>query len=175
MREDRFAGSSGGGFAGGRGGFPGARGGGGFGGGFGSRGGGGSFGGRGGGGFGGGYGGGRGGFGGSSYNGAPAPGAGDFASIPPNDFTDHATSGGDRSSTIYVRNVIWSLIFFRLVEICSLFSSFRGPPATMILLSYSIPSGRLSVQRSSTNPTAVRGVLVLFSSIVLKTLKLQSV
>ncbi|KAL0637782.1 g-strand binding protein [Maublancomyces gigas] len=114
VREDRFAGSSGGGFPGGRGGFPGARGGGGFGGGFGSRGGG--FGGRGG-GFGGGYGGGRGGFGGSSYNGAPAPGAGDFASIPPNDFTDHATSGGDRSSTIYVRNLPWSTSNDDLVEL----------------------------------------------------------
>lgn len=108
VREDRFAGSSGGGFPGGRGGFPGARGG--FGGGFGGRGGG--FGGRGG-GFGGGYGGGRGGgFGGSSYNGAATPGAGDFASVPANDFTDHATSGGERSSTIYVRNVRHPLFYF---------------------------------------------------------------
>ena len=102
VREDRFAGSSG--FIGrSGGGFP-TRGGG-----FGA---GGSFGGRGGfgrgGGFGGGYGGGRGGgppgAGGSSFGGS-GYGGGDYTSVPPNGFTDHATSGGERSTIIYVRNV----------------------------------------------------------------------
>lgn len=92
VREDRFAGPPGmnfggrggyGGFGGrggfGRGGFPGGRGG--FGG-----------------GFRGGYGGGGPGFGGGIDN-APV------ASVPPNAFTDFATSGGDRSPIIYVRNV----------------------------------------------------------------------
>ncbi|KAL7271139.1 g-strand binding protein [Rhizina undulata] len=108
VREDRFAGSSGGPFGPGRGGFGGGRGG--FGGGFGGRG---NFGGRG--GFGGGYGGGRGGFGGGGggYN------AGDTynASVTPNDFTDHAVSGGERSSTIYVRNLPWSTSNEDLVEL----------------------------------------------------------
>ncbi|WEW60588.1 g-strand binding protein [Emydomyces testavorans] len=112
VREDRFAGSTPGGF-GGRGGF-------------------GSFGGRGGfgagrGGFGGrggyGYGGGRGGFGGGSYGGAPggAP-SGSFEggpSIPPNPFTDYATYGGERSATIYVRNLPWSTCNEDLVELFS--------------------------------------------------------
>ena len=103
VREDRFAGPPGGGY-GGRGGF---------GGGFGARGGG--FGGRGGfgggrGGYAGGYGG-RGGYGGGGYGAPPAAaaaaagydtGAGTAA---PNPFTDYATSGGERSETIYVRNV----------------------------------------------------------------------
>lgn len=107
VREDRYAqGAPGaaGGFGGGRGGF---------GGGFGGRGG---FGGppRGGfagrGGFGGGYGGGRGGFGGgyggAAPGGAPAGGYDNAATASaPNPFTDNATSGGERSETIYVRNV----------------------------------------------------------------------
>lgn len=105
VREDRFAGS-GPGF-GGRGGFMGGRGGG-FGGGFGGRGGG--FGGRG--GFGGGYGG-RGGYGGGGFQGGGGPGAfggptGPAADAPaaqPNPFTDYATSGGEASPVIYVRNV----------------------------------------------------------------------
>lgn len=100
VREDRFAGSAPGGFAGGRGGFGGgygARGG--FGGGRGGFGGG-----RG--GFGGGFGGrgGYGGGGGGGYGGAPAFDAA-TASIPPNPFTDYAASGGERSAIIYVRNV----------------------------------------------------------------------
>lgn len=97
VREDRFAGGGGGGF-GGRGGF---------GGGFGARGGG--FGGRGGfgggrGGFGGGYGG-RGGFGGGPGFGGPGFDQPPAPSGPPNPFTDYATSGGDKSAVIYVRNV----------------------------------------------------------------------
>jgi RNA recognition motif. (a.k.a. RRM, RBD, or RNP domain) len=104
VREDRYAGAPGG-FGGGRGGFGGGRGG--FGGGFAGRGG--FAGGRG--GFGGGgFGGGRGGFGGGAGGppgayGAPAPGPEFAASVPPNDFTDFATSGGERSEIIYVRNV----------------------------------------------------------------------
>jgi hypothetical protein len=108
VREDRYAGA---GFGGGGGGGYGGRGGG-FG--FGGRGGGfaggrggfagrgGGFGGPGGGGFGGrgGYGGGYGG-GGGFDNVAAAP----TASVPPNPFTDFATSGGDKSALIYVRNV----------------------------------------------------------------------
>ena len=103
VREDRFANAPGGGF-GGRGGF---------GGGFGGRGGlagGGGFGGRG--GFGGGFGG-RGGHGGG-YGGPPSGGyggggeAGAGAPVTPaapNPFTDFASSGGERSELIYVRNV----------------------------------------------------------------------
>ena len=93
VREDRFAGPPGGGF-GGRGGF-----GGGMRGGFSGRGG---YGGRG--GFGGGYGG-RGGYGGppgGGFNDSAAPAAG---GAPPNPFTDYATSGGEPSELIYVRNV----------------------------------------------------------------------
>lgn len=99
VREDRFAGAPTGGYGtrGGFGGGMGARGG------FAGRGG---FGGRG--SFGGGFGG-RGGFGGntyggpsSGYDGATAPAS---AVAPPNPFTDYASSGGDRSETIYVRNV----------------------------------------------------------------------
>lgn len=95
VREDRYA-NAGPGFGGGRGGY-----GGGFGGrgGFGGPPGRGGFGGRG--GYGGGFGG-RGGYGGGFGGGgldAPA------ASNPPNPFTDFATSNGERSSTIYVRNV----------------------------------------------------------------------
>jgi len=78
VREDRFAGPPGGGGFGGRGGF------------------GGGYGGRG--GFGGGYGGPPGG----GYNDAAAPAAG---AAPPNPFTDFASSGGEPSELIYVRNV----------------------------------------------------------------------
>lgn len=112
VREDRFAGAGGGGgggfggnMGGGRGGFPGGgRGGGGFGGGFGVPRAGGFGGGRG--GFGG-YGGGGGGFGGARPGGfaGPTDYSAPTQSVPPNDFTDHASSGGDRSNTIYVRNV----------------------------------------------------------------------
>lgn len=105
VREDRFAGPPSGGF-GGRGGFGGARGG--YGG----------FAGR-----GGGYAGGRGGFGGSSYGGrggfgGGGGGGGSYGGTPsgpasyeasaPNPFTDGATTGNDRSETIYVRNVSFS-------------------------------------------------------------------
>lgn len=106
VREDRFAGAGGfgGGFGGGRGGFGGVRGGfaggrGGFRGGFG-----------GGAGFGGGrggYAGGAGGYGGG-YGGAPA--------VPPNEFTDNATSGGDRSAIIHVRNV--RIHFYAILGLC---------------------------------------------------------
>lgn len=90
-----------GGFRGGFGGGIGGRGGG-----FGARGG---FAGRG--GYSGGGFGGRGGHGGGGYGGGPAMGAGAGAgftaesSIAPNPFTDFATSGGERGTTIYVRNV----------------------------------------------------------------------
>jgi RNA recognition motif-containing protein len=93
VREDRFAGNfpARGGHAGARGGFGGPFGGrGGFAGGRGGFG----FGGGRGGGFAGGYGGGG---GGGGYDAAPAG--------PPNPFTDFATSGTERSETIYVRNV----------------------------------------------------------------------
>ena len=90
VREDRFAGAPtgarGGGFMGGRGGYMGARGGrGGY----------------------GGYGGGRGGYGGAGGYGGPPQGdfGGGTGSAAPNDFTDYATSGGERGPTIYVRNV----------------------------------------------------------------------
>lgn len=92
VREDRFAG---GGPGAGRGGF-----GGGFGrGGFGARG-----------GFGGGRGGYGGGFGGrGGFGGAPPSFGGGFENAapsgPPNPFTDYATSGGEKSAIIYVRNV----------------------------------------------------------------------
>ena len=105
VREDRFAGPPGGGFAGrgsfgggmggrggfsGRGGYSGGRGS--FGGGYGGR--------------GGGYGGGYGAPPGAGYD---APGA---AVAPPNPFTDFASSGGERSETIYVRNVSYSVSCF---------------------------------------------------------------
>lgn len=107
VREDRFAGAPRGGF-GGRGGFGmGGRGG------FAPRGG--FMGGRGGfdGGYGGGGFGGRGGFGGArggfagGYGGPPAGGfnAPPVPAAAPNPFTDFATSGGDQSQLIYVRNV----------------------------------------------------------------------
>lgn len=113
VREDRFAAAGRGGFGGARGGFMGGRGG------FGARGG--FMGGRGGfaGGYGGGFDGGRGGFGGgrggfgAGYGGGAggAGGAGGFnppppvAAAAPNPFTDFATSGGEASPLIYVRNV----------------------------------------------------------------------
>ncbi|CAF9907212.1 MAG: hypothetical protein ALECFALPRED_003272 [Alectoria fallacina] len=110
VREDKFAGPPGGGYQG-RGGFGGGIGRGGFRGGFG--------GGRG--GFGGGYGG-RGGYGGGGYGGPPAgsfndaaaPGA---AAAAPNAFTDYATSGGEMSELIYVRNLPWSTSNEDLVEL----------------------------------------------------------
>lgn len=112
VREDRFAGPPGGGYQG-RGGFGGGMGRGGFRGGFGgARGGfGGGYGGR------GGYGGGGGSYGGppaSSFNDAAAPGA---AAAAPNPFTDHATSGGEGSELIYVRNLPWSTSNEDLVEL----------------------------------------------------------
>lgn len=131
VREDRFAnsgppgggfgGRGGGGFRGGfRGGYDGGFGGrGGYDGGFGGRGGyGGYGGGRG--GYGGGYGGRGGGYGdrggygggGGGYGGGPGAGyVGGYGggapvqSAPPNPFTDNATSGGDPSPTVHVRNV----------------------------------------------------------------------
>uniref|UniRef100_A0A093UVE3 Putative RNA-binding protein n=1 Tax=Talaromyces marneffei PM1 TaxID=1077442 RepID=A0A093UVE3_TALMA len=120
VREDRYAGGGAGGGGGFGGGFAGGRGG--FGGGFGGRGGGfggrGSFGGRGGFGGPGGYGG-RGGFGGGGggnygggFDSAPAPPPG-----PPNPFTDYATSGGDKSAVIYVRNLPWSTCNEDLVDL----------------------------------------------------------
>ena len=120
VREDRFAGPGGPGF-GGRGGFGGGFGRGGFGGrgGYGSRG-----------GFGGGYSG-RGGFGGGSYGGgaaAPSPSY-DTPAAAPNPFTDFATSGGERSELIYVRNVSDLRISTFDGANCS---SSLGPPATKI-------------------------------------------
>jgi hypothetical protein len=94
VREDRYAGMGVGAGA-----FPGRGGFGGFGRGSFGRGG---FSGRG--GYGGGYGGGRGSFGGYS-SGVASGGLDSGASVPPNPFTDYATSGGERSATIYVRNV----------------------------------------------------------------------
>lgn len=119
VREDRYAGSGGGGF-GGRGGYGGGFGGrGGYGGGYGGRGG---FGGRG--GYGGGYGGRGGGYGGGSYGGGGGGGGGGGAyagaaqePVAPNPFTDFATSGGERSTIIYVRNLPWSTSNEDLVEL----------------------------------------------------------
>ncbi|KAK2612141.1 g-strand binding protein [Conoideocrella luteorostrata] len=102
VREDRYAGAGGVGFSG-RGGYGGGMRGG-FSGGFGR----------------GGYGGGRGGFGfagrggfsgGSSFEPAPT------AAVPPNAFTDGATSGTDKSETIYVRNLPWSTSNDDLVDL----------------------------------------------------------
>ncbi|KAI4245771.1 MAG: hypothetical protein L6R40_002299 [Gallowayella cf. fulva] len=108
VREDRFAGPPGS-FPGGRGGFGvGARGGG-----FAGRGG---YGGRG--GFGGGFGG-RGAYGGG-YGGPPAStldNSAAAAAAPPNPFTDYASSGGERSEIIYVRNLPWSTSNEDLVEL----------------------------------------------------------
>ncbi|GAB7347456.1 hypothetical protein MBLNU459_g4372t1 [Dothideomycetes sp. NU459] len=119
VREDRFAAAPGGGGFGGRGGFMGGRGG--FGGGFGGRGG--FMGGRG--GYGGGFDGGRGGFGGGrggfggGYGGAPGGGfnAPPPVAAAPNPFTDFATSGGEPSPTIYVRNLPWSTSNEDLIEL----------------------------------------------------------
>ncbi|KAF2640069.1 RNA-binding domain-containing protein [Massarina eburnea CBS 473.64] len=119
VREDRFAGGGGGGtFRGGYGGR------GGFGAPFAGRG---NFvgrGGYGGGGFPnrGGYGGGGGGFGG------PPGGPGYDAATPanpPNAFTDFATSGGDPSSLIYVRNLPWSTSNDDLVELFTTIGSVK--------------------------------------------------
>jgi len=114
VREDRYAGTGFGGFSGGRGGFGG--------GGYGPRGGG--FGGRGG-GFGGrgGYGGGGGGFAGrGAYSGGYSSG-GSFepttSPAQPNPFTDFATSGGEKSAIIYVRNLPWSTCNEDLVDLFS--------------------------------------------------------
>ena len=93
VREDRFAGPPGGGVS--RGGFAGGYGRGGYGGGRGG------FGGRG--GYGGGFGG-RGGYGGG-YSGPPGGSYDAPPATAPNPFTDFATSGGERSELIYVRNV----------------------------------------------------------------------
>ncbi|KAL8961477.1 MAG: hypothetical protein Q9193_001970 [Seirophora villosa] len=109
VREDRFAvaGPPGRGGFGGRGGFMPGRGG---------------FAGRGGFGYGGGrgaYGGGRGGFGGG-YGGPPPmsfDNSAAAAAAPPNPFTDYASSGGDRSEIIYVRNLPWSTSNEDLVEL----------------------------------------------------------
>ncbi|KAI4197672.1 MAG: hypothetical protein LQ348_002117 [Seirophora lacunosa] len=109
VREDRFAvaGPPGRGGFGGRGGFMPGRGG---------------FAGRGGFGYGGGrgaYGGGRGGFGGG-YGGPPPmsfDNSATAAAAPPNPFTDYASSGGDRSEIIYVRNLPWSTSNEDLVEL----------------------------------------------------------
>ncbi|KAL3461404.1 hypothetical protein BJX64DRAFT_277885 [Aspergillus heterothallicus] len=105
VREDRFAGSGpgmgrggfGGGFGrggfGGRGGFAGGRGG-----------------------FGGGF---RGGYGGGYGNAPSAPGFEGAASVPPNSFTDFATSGGEKGPVIYVRNLPWSTCNEDLVDLFS--------------------------------------------------------
>lgn len=105
VREDRFAGPPGG-F--GRGGFAGR-------GGFGGRG---SFGGGYGGGRGG-YGGGRGGYGGGGYGGGPPTSFDNSAAAaaPPNPFTDYASSGGEKSEIIHVRNLPWSTSNEDLVEL----------------------------------------------------------
>ncbi|KAK7414128.1 g-strand binding protein [Neonectria punicea] len=113
VREDRYAGSGPGMGFGGRGGY-----------------GGGMRGGFGGGGFGrGGFGGGRGGFGGGfgrgGFVGGPPGGAGGpggfeappTGSVPPNAFTDFATSGTERSEIIFVRNLPWSTSNDDLVEL----------------------------------------------------------
>ncbi|PKY07375.1 RNA-binding domain-containing protein [Aspergillus campestris IBT 28561] len=116
VREDRFAGAGPGfGGGGGRGAFGG-----------GGRGAFGGFPGR------GGFGGGRGAFGGFPGRGgfgAPPPGGGGFgapgfegggmAPAPPNPFTDFATSGGEKSPVIYVRNLPWSTCNEDLVDLFS--------------------------------------------------------
>lgn len=100
VREDRYAGSGPGMGFGGRGGYGGGMRGG-FGGGFGGR---------------GGFGGGRGGFGfggRGGFTGGPPGGGGPggfeapppTGSVPPNAFTDFATSGTERGEIIFVRNV----------------------------------------------------------------------
>ncbi len=94
----------------------------------------GGFGGRGGrGGFGGGYGG-RGGYGGG-YGGPPGGGFNDSAApvaggAPPNPFTDFATSGGEPSELIYVRNVCCSESSPKTYTLLLTQSSYRGLPAT---------------------------------------------
>ena len=97
-----YGGGMRGGF-GGRGGYGGGRGG--FGGGYGGRG-----------GYGGGGGGGYGGGGaGGGYGGGAAAASQEMAA--PNPFTDFATAGGERSQTIFVRNLPWSTSNEDLVEL----------------------------------------------------------
>lgn len=166
VREDRFAGPPGGGFAGrggfgdsmgGRGGF---RGRGGYGGGRGS--------------FVGGYGGRGGGYGGG-YGGPPAGGydAPGAAVAPPNPFTDFASSGGERSETIYVRNVS-NIVFLSHLTIANR-SSCLGLLATKIWWNSSRLLERLTVQKSSTSQTAALVVLVLSNSTLLTTPQLRLV
>ncbi|CAN8104977.1 unnamed protein product [Discula destructiva] len=113
VRVDRFANAIGaGGFGGrggfGRGGFRGGFGGGGFRGGFGGgRGGGGGF---------------QGGYGGPGSGGPPGAagfGGNQATAVAPNAFTDFATADGDRSETIFVRNLPWSTSNEDLVELFS--------------------------------------------------------
>ncbi|KAL2024793.1 hypothetical protein VTK56DRAFT_5614 [Thermocarpiscus australiensis] len=119
VREDRFAGAgmAAGGY--GRGGFGGGRG---------------AFGGYGRGGFGGGRGGfgygGRGGYGGGVYDGGNA-------SVPPNPFTDGATSGVEKCDTIYVRNLPWSTSNDDLVDLFSTIGKVEQAE-----IQYEFPSGR---------------------------------
>lgn len=107
VREDRYASNAGGGGFPQRGGFGGGGMRGGFGGGFGGR---------------GGFGGGRGGFGfggrGGGFGGGPGSHSGgstggqnfEATAVPPNAFTDFATSGTERCDTIYVRNVSFAFL-----------------------------------------------------------------
>lgn len=108
VREDRFAGPGMGVGGYGRGGFGGGRG---------------AFGGYGRGGFAGG----RGGFGYGGRGGYGAGGGGGVydaannASVPPNPFTDHATSGVEKCEIIYVRNVSYlARVFFGGIGSCCL-------------------------------------------------------
>ena len=162
VREDRFAGPPGAGYGprAGFGGGMGARGG------FAGRAG---FGGRG--SFGGGFGG-RGGFGGNSYGGPPssydAGAVPASAAAPPNPFTDYASSGGERSETIYVRNVSYPPYLQALAN----WRSFHGQQATKIWLSFSRPLEKSSVPRSNTNPMVALVAQVLCSLILPKTLTL---
>ena len=165
VREDRFAGAGGPGFGAPRGGF-----GGGYGasrGGFSARGG---VSGRA--GYGGGYGG-RGNFAGGAFGNAQPT---SYEPAPPNPFTDFATSGGERSETIYVRNVssptvrdILSYLPFADVTSCP------GQQAMMTSSSSSPPSERSSAQRFSTSPTDDRGALVSWNLMPPRTPRLQSV
>ena len=149
VREDRFATPAGGaGYGSGRGGY---------GGGFSGRGG---FGGRGGysgrGGFGGGYSS-RGGYSGGAGSGYGAPPASAFDSgatvAAPNSFTDYASSGGERSETIYVRNVSRKLL--TVSPSLANFCSSHGPPAMKILSNYLPRLGKWNGLRFSTNPMVV--------------------
>jgi hypothetical protein len=146
VREDRFAGPPGGGGYG-RGGF---------GGGFGGRGGfgrGGFGGGRG--GFGGGFGG-RGGYGGGGYGGGGGfdPNA---PSNPPNPFTDFATSGGEPSNTIYVRNLPWSTSNDDLIELFSTIGVVKRAE-----IQYE-PNGRSETSIRELIPVSIRKLLLTSS------------